>query len=200
MALLDFFRPRPDGRAGAMTPPAAASTSPGKQRVAVILLTLSTSGFTAWKAYEGFTGHAIIPTKGDVPTIGYGNTYYEDGTRVRMGDTITRQRADQLAKNILSQKERAFRATIPGVALTQGEYDVYIDYTGQYGLGNWRKSSMRRELITGNYVGACRALLNWRFAGGYDCSTLVNGQPNKRCWGVWTRQLERNRKCMEAQP
>ena len=39
------------------------------------------------------------------------------------------------------------------------------------------------------------ALLAYRFSGGYDCST----PGNKRCAGVWTRQLERYETCMELQ-
>lgn len=172
----------------------------GKQRVAVALLALSASGFAAWQASEGFTETAVIPTKGDVPTIGHGSTRYEDGRRVRMGDTIDRKRAEQLARNLISEDERKFAATLPGVKLTQGEYDVYLDFVGQYGLGNWRDSSMRRNLMAGQYVPACNALLRYRFAAGYDCSTTVNGRPNRRCWGVWTRQQERHRKCLAAQP
>ena len=61
----------------------------GRQRIAVVLLTLSASGFSAWKLNEGFTDHAVIPTKGDVPTIGHGSTRWEDGTRVRLGDTLS---------------------------------------------------------------------------------------------------------------
>lgn len=170
-----------------------------KTRFAVALLTISAGGFTAWKASEGFTAEAVIPTKGDVPTIGHGNTYYEDGRKVKMGDKITRQRADQLARNILSQKERDFRASLPGAYLTQGEYDVYLDFVGQYGIGNWRTSSMRRYVLNGQYAPACNALLRYRFAAGYDCSQWVNGAPNKRCYGVWTRQQERHRKCMAEQ-
>ncbi len=55
---------------------------------------------------------------------------------------------------------------------------------------------MRRQLLVGNYRAACDALLQWKRAGGYDCSTLVNGQPNKVCWGVWDRQRERHAKCL----
>ena len=54
---------------------------------------------------------------------------------------------------------------------------------------------MRRETQAGNYAQACDAYLLYRFAAGYDCSTLVNGQPNKRCWGVWDRQLKRHAAC-----
>lgn len=79
--------------------------------------------------------------------------------------------------------------------LYQEEFDLYLDFVGQYGMGTWRKGSPRRYLIDGNYVGACEALLLYRFAAGYDCST----PGSKRCPGVWTRQLERNAKCKAAQ-
>lgn len=170
-----------------------------RQRIAVGLLAVSAAGFGTWKASEGFTEVAVIPTKGDVPTIGHGSTRYEDGTRVRMGDTITRQRAEVLARNLLTQDEKAFAASLPGVKLFQDEFDLYMDFVGQYGMGTWRAGSPRRDLLAGNYVQACHDLLKYRFAAGYDCSTKVNGQPNKRCWGVWQRQLDRHAKCMAAQ-
>ena len=166
-----------------------------RQRVSVGLLTVSLAGFGAWKASEGFTDTAVIPTKGDVPTIGHGSTRYEDGKPVKMGDTITRQRAELLARNLNSQTEKQFAASLPGVKLHQVEFDLYMDFTGQYGIGNWRSSSMRRDLIAGEYARACTDLLKYRYAAGFDCST----PGNKRCWGVWSRQLERNAKCKAAQ-
>ncbi|ATR83972.1 lysozyme [Pseudomonas sp. HLS-6] len=166
-----------------------------RNRIAVGLLTMSLAGIGAWKANEGYTSNAIIPTKGDVPTIGHGSTRYEDGTRVRMGDTITPARADVLARNLISQDEKQFAASIPGVKLYQEEFDLYMDFVGQYGMGNWRTGSPRRYLLEGNYVGACEALLLYRYAAGFDCST----PGNKRCPGVWKRQLERNAKCKAVQ-
>lgn len=169
--------------------------SPIRKRIAVALLTMSAAGFSSWKASEGYTSTAIIPTKGDVPTIGYGSTRYEGGKPVRLGDTITPERASILARNLNTQEEQRFAASLPGVSLYQQEFDLYMDFVGQYGMGNWRQSSMRRELLAGNYAKACAALLRYRFAAGYDCST----PGNKRCAGVWTRQLERHAKCMAAQ-
>lgn len=164
------------------------------QRIAVALLTVSASGFAAWQAHEGYTSQAVIPTKGDVPTIGHGSTRYEDGRKVKMGDTITRQRAAGLARGLMAQDEVKFRASIPAVRLYQGEYDVYLDFIGQYGIGNWNSSSMRRNLIAGKYPEACASMLKYRYAAGYDCST----PGNKRCWGVWTRQVQRYNLCMGA--
>ena len=166
-----------------------------RQRVSVGLLTVSLAGFGAWKASEGFTDTAVIPTKGDVPTIGHGSTRYEDGKPVKMGDTITRQRAELLARNLNSQTEKQFAASLPGVKLHQVEFDLYMDFTGQYGIGNWRSSSMRRDLIAGEYARACTDLLKYRYAAGFDCST----PGNKQCWGVWSRQLERHAKCKDVQ-
>lgn len=166
-------------------------------RIAVGLLSLSAAGFASWQASEGFTSAPVIPTKGDVPTIGHGSTRYEDGTPVRMTDPpITRQRAAELARNLGSDQHRCLERTLPGVALSQAEYDEYHDFVGQYGCGNWQKSkSPRTWLLLGDYKAACDALLNWRYVDGFDCST----PGNKICRGVWTRQLERHAKCMAAQ-
>ena len=166
------------------------------KRTAVAALALSAAGFAAWIASEGFTPGPVIPTKGDVPTIGHGSTRYEDGRPVKLTDPpITRKRAAELARNLHSEEEQRFKASLPGVLLTQGEYDLYVDFTGQYGIGNWRASSMRRYLLAGQYRKACDALLRYRYAAGFDCST----PGNRRCHGVWTRQQERHAKCIAAQ-
>lgn len=180
-----------------------------RARVLVGLLSLSVVGFSAWKKSEGDGPVVVqdgvevhlpyIPTNGDVPTIGHGSTRYEDGTRVTLADPpITRQRAEYLARALHAEEEQRFRASLPGVELFQEEYDLYIDFVGQYGIGNWRKSSPRRHLLAGEYVKACHALLPWRRQDGRDCSLPENWGP-KGCKGVWTRQLARHAKCMAAQ-
>ena len=170
--------------------------STNKVRSLVAALAVSAAAFGTWQTSEGFTSTAVIPTKGDVPTIGHGSTHYEDGRPVRMGDVITRPRAAQLARNLMTADERAFTASLPADArLWQAEYDVYLDFVGQYGIGRWRQSSMRRYVAVGQYVAACDALLLYRRAAGYDCST----PGNQRCWGVWTRQLARHSACIAAQ-
>lgn len=170
-------------------------------RIAVAALTLSAAGFASWKTAESFTAAPIIPTRGDVPTIGYGSTRYEDGTPVRMSDPpIARQRAAQLARNLHSQEELRFRASLPGVLLYGGEYDLYVNHAGQFGIGNWHKPrSPRTWLLKGDYVGACNALLLWRFQAGRDCRLARNWGP-QGCKGVWLRQQRRHAQCMEMQP
>lgn len=177
-------------------PPQTPGTPAGPIRVAVYLLAMSAAALASWQVKEGFTERPVIPTKGDVPTIGHGSTRYEDGTPVRMTDPpITRKRAAELARNLHDEEAQRFQSSLPGVELTQGEFDLYLDFTGQYGIGNWRKSSMRRHLLAGEYRQACDALLRYRYAAGFDCST----PGNRRCPGVWTRQLERHQKCTAEQ-
>ncbi len=150
--------------------------------------------------------------------MGFGSTFHEDGSPVKMGDTTTPVRALIKAQAHISRDEAAFRESLPGVMLSQAEYDVYMDWVYQYGPAAWRSSGMRRALLASDYLGACNALLDYRKltssrregpgwtvsrrdAQGnparweFDCST----PGNKVCMGVWKRQQARHQKCMEAQ-
>lgn len=166
-----------------------------KQRMAVAGLVLSAAAFVGIVNDEWFTDTAVIPTKNDRPTVGFGSTFWEDGRPVKMGDRITPVRAVRLASHHISKEENIFRKSLPSVALHQDEYDVYVDWVYQYGTGAWSSSSMRRELLAGQHVRACDALLLYKKSGGYDCSA----PGNRTCPGVWKRQLARHAKCMAAQ-
>ena len=164
-------------------------------RIIVAALSLSAMGLVGLAMDENYVGQAMIPTKGDVPTLGFGSTTHADGRPVRLGDTTTPAKALARTLQYLQVDEADMRKTLGGVALHQAEYDVYIDWRYQYGATAWRNSSMLRELRGGNYPEACQALLKYRFSAGHDCST----PGNRVCAGVWTRQLKRHAACIEAQ-
>lgn len=163
-------------------------------RISATALALSASAFIALAVSEHYTEEAIIPTKNDRPTVGFGSTFNADGSPVRKGDKIDPVRALVTAGAHIGKQEVIFRNTIPGVKLHQAEYDVYVDWIYQYGTGAWMRSSMREHLLRGEYRAACDALLKYKFSGGFDCST----PGNKVCRGVWTRQLERHKNCVAA--
>ena len=203
-----------------------------KTRVAAAALSLSAAAGTAWIASEGdgpksvsqsgeVLLHPYVPTQGDVPTIGHGSTRYEDGRRVTLADPpITRQRAVELALGELDRTyAQCVRDSLGQTLVNQTEFDKAADFAGQYGCGAWRGSSMLTKTKAGDYPGACRAYLGYRFmtsarregpgwaayqwgkAGQptrwrFDCST----PGNKICGGVWTRQQTRYSACMESQP
>ncbi len=173
-------------------------------------LSLSAAALVGLVVHEGYTDRAIVPTKGDRPTVGFGSTYHADGSPVKMGERTEPVAALKTAAAHISRDETRLRASLPGVALSQAEYDAYVDFAYQYGTAAWEESAMRRRLLAGDARGACDALLSYRFitstrshgAGWvrsgsrwkFDCST----PGNKVCAGVWTRQQERHRKCLEA--
>lgn len=188
-----------------------------RARLAAIGLSLSAAAFVGLLSDEGFTERAVVPVQGDVPTVGFGSTKREDGSPVRAGDTITPVRAVQRASAHIGADEQRFRDSLPGIELHQAEYDLYVDWVYQYGIGRWRHSSMRRHLLDRQYKSACDALLDYRYmtsltpipgwepyqfdgAGRptrwrFDCST----PGNRVCRGVWTRQQERHARCLAAQ-
>ena len=59
-----------------------------RQRIPVYLLALSFAGGVAILQREDYRGEAYIPTKGDVPTLGYGST---EG--VKLGELVAKLRA-----------------------------------------------------------------------------------------------------------
>lgn len=166
-----------------------------KVRLLVAGLSLSAMAFVGLVQNEGYTEQAVIPTQNDRPTVGFGSTFHEDGRPVKLGDKTTPVRALIVTQAHISREEALFRRSLPNVALHQAEYDLYMDWVYQYGNGAWGKSSMRQALLVGNYRAACDALLRYKYSGGYDCST----PGNKRCAGVWARQLERHKACLAAQ-
>jgi lysozyme len=164
-------------------------------RIPVAALTLSFAAGAGLMVSEGYVEVASIPTQNDKPTYGFGSTTKEDGSAVRIGERTTPMRAVKRTAAYLANAEADMKDTLQGVDLTQGEFDVYMNWRYQYGIGAWRKSSMLADLKDGSYVLACYDLLRYRFSGGYDCST----PGNKRCAGVWTRQLDRFADCWRAQ-
>jgi lysozyme len=163
-------------------------------RNAIAALSVSAAAFAALVGHEGYTDRAVIPVKGDVPTVGFGSTVREDGSRVEMGDTITPQKAIARSLWHIQKDERGIKSCITA-PLSQVEYDLMVDFSYQYGVPKLCKSSMAREANAGNYAQSCAAYLEYKKVAGYDCST----PGNRRCAGVWTRSQERYQACMAAQ-
>lgn len=165
-----------------------------KTKISVILLAASAAFFTLVKNDEGYTTKPVVPVAGDRPTQGHGSTFKPDGTPVKMTDPpITRATADKWLRNDVSKREVAFKNSLKGVKLSQAEYDLFLDFAYQYGTSAFANSSMLRNLKAGNYKAACDSLLKYKYVAKRDCSIRKNN-----CYGVWTRQVERHKKCVEV--
>lgn len=159
-----------------------------KARIAVAALSLSAAGFVGLLVHEGYTDRAVIPIPGDVPTVGFGST-----GGVSLGDRTDPVAAVQRAARDVVAFEGAVKSCVK-VPLSQAEYDIYTDMTYNIGGGAFCKSTMVKRLNTGDYRGACDAILMWRFAAGKDCSNAAN-----KCLGLWKRRLKAYQSCEAAQ-
>ena len=65
-------------------------------------------------------------------TIGWGNTFYEDGNKVKEGDKITQVRAEELFKNLLPKFESIVNKKIK-LSLNQNQFDALVSHTWNTG-------------------------------------------------------------------
>lgn len=163
-------------------------------RAVIGALTLSASALIGLAVSEGYTDRAIIPTKGDVPTIGFGTTTRPDGSPVQMGDRTNPVEALQRKQRDLLKFEGAIKQCVK-VPLHQAEFDVYVDMAYNIGTAGFCGSTIVKRLNAGDYAGACDAILMWKRVAAQDCS--VPG--NRVCWGLWERRKAAHAKCMAAQ-
>lgn len=68
-------------------------------------------------------------------TIGYGNTYYEDGTKVKEGDKITQERAEELFDILIPKYEKIVLKRLK-VELKQNQFDALVSHTYNTGGSN----------------------------------------------------------------
>jgi len=163
-------------------------------RTAIAGLTFSAASLIGLAVSEGYRDTAYIPTKGDVPTLGFGSTTRPDGSPVQLGDRTDPVQALQRKARDIEKFEGALKTCVR-VPLYQAEYDVYVDHAYNIGSGSFCSSTIVKRLNAGDYAGACDAILMWRRVGRQDCS-----EPGNRiCWGLWERRLAAHAKCMEAQ-
>ena len=124
------------------------------------------------KQHEGLSLKAYLcPAK--VPTIGYGNTFYEDGSRVQMGDVITLKQADDLLLNI-SLKYFLQNMRLQS-GLTDNQQSALLSLVYNIGLGAWNKSTMRRKVLANQNDPTITAeFMKWDKAGGKKLKGLTN--------------------------
>ena len=107
-------------------------------------LHVSDAGMSIIKKYEGCRLSAY--ESNGVWTIGYGNTFYEDGTKVRKGDTITQQRADTLFMNIVEKKFAGPVREAVTSGINNNMFNALISFTYNLGIGNLKSSTLLKKV------------------------------------------------------
>ena len=140
---------------------------------------LSSNGFRLLGELEGIV---LKPYKDSVgiPTIGIGSTYYEEGTKVKMTDkAITKERAIQLAKNVVKSFEQQVNKSIL-LPMTQNQFDAMVLLCYNIGKSGFARSSVVRHFNLGNIQRAADSFLLWNKAGGRVVQGLVNRRNKER--------------------
>ena len=118
-----------------------------------------------------FEGLYLVPylCPAGVPSIGFGATYYEDGTRVTLHDApITRERAEALLLwHVKTVYLPAVLRWCPAVIHDPpGRVAALIDWTFNLGSGNLRASSLRRRVNAADWGAVPTELRKWNRAAG----------------------------------
>lgn len=144
-------------------------------RKAAATLAISAVAFAGILTREGFEPAAMIPVPEDRPTYGYGSTFRPDGSPVKMGDTITRTAARELAqRDVKSKYEAGIKACAGGIVMYQHEYDSLVDLAYNMGTATVCKSGIVRKFRAGDYAGGCGVIKQYKFVQGRDCTLPQN--------------------------
>jgi len=102
----------------------------------------------------------------DVWTIGYGNTFYEDGGKVKQGDTVTKERASELFNSVAS----SFAIQITGsikASLNENQFSSLVSFAYNVGVANFNKSTLLKKInIDKNDPSIFAEFLRWDKAAG----------------------------------
>ena len=109
---------------------------------------------------EGFRGDAYLCSAG-VPTIGYGSIRYQDRDPVRLGDTISRDDAEQLLTHyIATQIDPMIPRLIPR-PLTQPQWDAFASFLYNFGFEKTRGYTLTKVIAEGPEDNTLEALKAW---------------------------------------
>lgn len=122
-------------------------------------LTYSKDGLALTRLFEGDVLRAYQDQHG-VWTIGYGHT-----AGVHPGQTITQQEAEGLLREDIQAAVHCVNQSV-AVKLTQAQFDALVDFAFNVGTGNFRGSTLLREVNTGHFPEAAAQFNLWDHCGG----------------------------------
>ena len=125
------------------------------------------------KTFEGFISEPYSCPAG-VPTIGYGSTFYLDGTRVTLQDKpITQSQAELiLIKVLLIYIQDVLKAS-PTLVNNEPVLGAITSFCYNLGVSRYRASTLRKRIDTQNWVEARIDIMKWTRCNGKILSGLV---------------------------
>lgn len=146
--------------------PKEALSSKGKAGIALAaMLAIATP------IYTSVEGTRTLPYK-DI--VGVWTVCSGDTRDVVPGEAQTPAQCDARTKAILSDFGSGVETAAPGIENSPYEWAAHTIFAANVGMGNYRQSSVRRLYNAGHHRLACRAMRQYRLAGGKVAQGLVN--------------------------
>lgn len=134
---------------------------------------ISEKGLNLIKKYEGFSSKPYM-CPANVPTIGYGSTYYPNGTKVKLSDDqISEEEATQILEYIAQKDFGSAVNKFVIVDLTQNQFDALVSFAYNIGRTAFENSTLLKLLNRGEYEAAAEQFEKWNKSGGRVLSGLT---------------------------
>lgn len=137
---------------------------------------LNNDGYNLITKHEGFSSKPYLcPAK--VPTIGFGNTYYQDGKKVTLlDDPITKEQAFEMFKEIADRFAKAVSQSVTA-DINQNQFNALVSFAYNVGVANLKKSTLLKLVNANpNNPQIKNEFLKWTKANG----VLLNGLLKRR--------------------
>jgi lysozyme len=106
---------------------------------------ISQKGLDLIKRFEGLKLKPYLCPAG-IPTIGYGNTYYTDGKKVKLTDpSITQAKADELLKFLIQSYEKDVDSFCRD-DISQHQFDALTSFAYNCGPRNLKSSTLLKKV------------------------------------------------------
>lgn len=135
------------------------------------MMKISKQGLDFIKKWEGFRYKAYQDVVG-VWTIGYGSTKIGN-RKVQPTDTISEPDA---VKEMEEELEKWIYPHLEDLTLNQNQFDALCSFIYNLGATNFNKSTLKKKIQAGDYVGASYEFVKWNRAGG----KVVDGLTKRR--------------------
>ena len=129
-------------------------------------------GIAIIRKYEGLRLQAYICPSG-LPTIGFGATFFENGTRVQLGDKISRDRADQLLFFQVKLFAEEVRRTVKS-NINDNQLGALVSFCFNVGGAAFAKSTLAKKVNANPSDSTIRnEFMRWTRGGGKVLPGLV---------------------------
>ena len=134
---------------------------------------ISNKGLELIKTFEGLSLKPYLDAV-NIPTIGWGNTFYENMKKVTLQDEpITEERANSLFNFLVTTNYVNVVNRLVIVDINQNQFDALVSFVYNLGSGNFEKSTLLKKVNQEDFIGASLEFEKWNRASGKVLSGLT---------------------------